>query len=161
MAGVRVCVCWAGGVLLLQALASIASVQRMLLLSDETADCRVLQMWPCSHTLTSRGRAMASSQGTAVTPGMGSGRATGSSRAMGSKDMEGSLTAARMEATRLLLAILHKVGEIKISMLTCHDARMDSSHSLMMLWHILSMKSLPFHRSMYAREWLHSNLFCG
>ena len=142
IAGVRVCACRAGGfpgrAIMLQAHAVIASVQQALLLYDNTDDCRVLPMWPCSHTLTSRGRDMGSSQGTAVTPAMGSGRAMdssramGSSQAMGSKDMQGSLTVAHTEATEAtsLLGTLHKVADTQHSMLICHDVSTDSSTNL-------------------------------
>ncbi len=95
--------------------------QKNVVLRD-VAYGRVLRMWPCSPTLTSR--ATASSRGTATAPGTGSSRAmgsraTGSSRAMAGSlraTMAGSLTVAPTEEATSLLATLHKVGASAVLM---------------------------------------------
>lgn len=100
---------------------------------------------------------MASSRVTVVNPAMGSGRAMGSSqamgssRAMGSKDMEGSLRVAHTEATSLL-AILHKVGGTRYRVLICNDVSTNSFQSLLMLWHMLSMRGLQLLPRVYGAE---------
>ena len=82
------------------------STASALLCEHILCDGRVLQMWRCSPTLTSR--ATASSRDMADTLDMGSsGRAMGS-RVMVSRGMAGSLKAVHMEATSLP-AIPHKV----------------------------------------------------